>query len=394
MLTPLDDTLWHQLPTTFDHVWTSDPRFFDRYWFAIYSQDGRVAIQITMGAYRNMNVLDGGAVMTVDGKQYNLRVSRSLDRNAQTECGPLRITPVKPLEEFEIAIAPGAHGISGSIRWRCVEPAHEEHPHYERLHGRTVQDYRRFDQIGLASGWMEAGGQRIEIADWWSCRDHSWGVRRGMGVPEPVTGPKVTLAEKGHVMSFLFFSTDAMSGHLLFERRGEDEAYTTGVVTERLTDLSEAVHVVQKIELAADLHPGTRRFRTAQVRATFDGGKLLVMDLTALGSAIAMQGLGYSGGYNDGRGLGAWRAQNHLESDVWDVSHPSKVVYPDGSQKEHWHRIQPVRIKADFGGKTSSGTGSQTFTIAGRPPAWLEAGSEATATPAKTAKAATAGCPD
>jgi len=36
MLTPLDDTLWHQLPTTFDHVWTSDPRFFDRYWFAIY----------------------------------------------------------------------------------------------------------------------------------------------------------------------------------------------------------------------------------------------------------------------------------------------------------------------------------------------------------------------
>ena len=62
MLTPLDDTLCHQLPTTFDHVWTSDPRWFDRYWFAIYSKDGSVAIQITMGAYRNMNVLDGGAV--------------------------------------------------------------------------------------------------------------------------------------------------------------------------------------------------------------------------------------------------------------------------------------------------------------------------------------------
>ena len=49
--------------------------------------------------------------------------------------------------------------------------------------------------------------------------------------------------------------------------------------------------------------------------------------------------------------------------------------YPDGSEKEHWHRIQPVGIKADFGGTASSGTGSQTFTIAGRPPAWLEAGS-------------------
>ena len=142
------------------------------------------------------------------------------------------------------------------------------------------------------------------------------------------------------------------------------------MVTGRATG---AVHVVQKIELAADLHPGTRRFRAAQVRATFSDGKHLVMDLSALGPAIAMQGLGYSGGYDDGRGLGAWRAENHLESDVYDLSHPSRVIYPDGSTKEHWHRIQPVGIKADFGGEASSGTGSMTLTIAGRPPAWLEA---------------------
>ena len=113
-----------------------------------------------------------------------------------------------------------------------------------------------------------------------------------------------------------------------------------------------------------------------------------MMDLTAMGSSIAMQGLGYSGGYNDGRGLGAWRAPNHVEFDVWDVSHPSKVVYPDGSQKEHWHRIQPVSIKADFAGTISTGTGSQTFTIAGRPPSWLEAGADKSATNAKIAKAA------
>ena len=373
MLTKLDDTLWHQLPTTFDHVWTSDPRFFDRYWFAIHSPDGRMAIQITMGAYRNMNVLDAGAVMIIDGKQYNLRVSRSLDGSAETECGPIRITAEKPLERFEIAIAAGTHDLSGLIRWRCVEPAREENPHFNRLQGRTVEDYRRFDQIGLASGWMEIAGRRVEIADWWSCRDHSWGVRRGMGVPEPVTGPKVALAEKGHVMSFLFFSTDSMSGHLLFMQRGADEPYTTGVVTERA---NEAVHVAEKIALSVELHPGTRRFRAAQVRATFDDGKLLLLDVAARGASIAMQGLGYSGGYDDGRGLGAWRGVQHLESDVWDVSHPSRVVYPDGSQKEHWHRIQPVEIEADVGGTASRGSGSMTLTIAGRPPAWLEAGSD------------------
>ena len=369
MLTRLDDTLWHQLPTTFDHVWTSDPRFFDRYWFVIQSPDGKMAIQITMGAYRNMNVLDAGAVMIVGGKQVNLRVSRSLNGSVETKCGPIAIDPVEPLKSFELIIEPGAHPLHGRIQWRAVEPAREEHPHYNRLQGREVENYRRFDQIGLASGWMEIEGRRIAIDDWWSARDHSWGVRRGMGVPEPVTGRKVTLAEKGHVMSFLFFSTDKMSGHLLFSGRGDDQPYTTGVVTERR---SEATHHAEKIALEVDLHPGTRRFRTAQVRASFEGGAQLRLEVEARGASVAMQGLGYSGGFNDGQGLGAWRGANHVEYDIWDVSHPSKVVYPDGTLKEHWHRIQPVGIAADLDGEASAGIGSMTLTVAGRLPDHLK----------------------
>ena len=369
MLTALDDTLWHQLPTTFDHVWTSDPRFYDRYWFAIYSGDGRVAIQITMGAYRNMNVLDAGAVMIVDGKQYNLRVSRSLNGSVETVCGPVRITPIEALKSFEIIIEPSSEGqLHGRIHWECVEPAREEHPHYTRLQGRTVEDYRRFDQIGVASGFLEVEGKRVAIDNWWSCRDHSWGVRRGMGIPEPVTGAKLPLSEKGHVMSFLFFSTTMMSGHLLFQGRGDDLPYTTGVVTHRDTEeFSNATNIALEVEL----HEGTRRFRRAGVVATFEEGKQLQLEVLAQGPSIAMQGLGYSGGYNDGRGLGAWRGETCLEADVWDVSHPSKVVYPDGSEKVHWHRIQPVAIKADYDGETSSGTGSMTLTIAGQLPEHL-----------------------
>lgn len=369
MLTALDDTLWHQLPTTFDHVWTSDPRFFDRYWFAIYSGNGRVAIQTTMGAYRNMNVMDAGAVMIVDGKQYNLRVSRSLNGSVETICGPVRITPIEALKSFDIVIEPGNGTLHGRLKWECVEPAREEHPHYTRLQSRTVEDYRRFDQIGVASGFLEVEGKRVEIDNWWSCRDHSWGVRRGMGVPEPVTGHKVPLSEKGHVMSFLFFSTNTMSGHLLFQGRGDDTPYTTGVVTRRGT---EAFSHVANIQLEVDLHEGTRRFRQAGVIATFEDGKQLKLDVVAQGSSIAMQGLGYSGGYNDGRGLGAWRGDDCLESDVWDVSHPAKIIYPDGTEKIHWHRIQPVLVNADIDGESSSGTGSMTLTIAGQLPQHLQ----------------------
>lgn len=368
MLTPMDDTLWHQLPTTFDHVWTSDPRFFDRYWFALYSPDGKMAMQMTMGAYRNMNVLDAAAVVILDGRQFNVRVSRSLDGTTDTSCGPITIAATEPLASFDLTIEPGAHPLRGKIHWQAVEPPREEHPHFNRLHGRTVEDYRRFDQIGLADGWIEIEGERHVISNWWSCRDHSWGVRRGMGVREPVTGPKTTLAEKGHVMSFLFFSTDAMSGHLLFMGRGDDEPYTTGVVTDRATG---QFHHVAQVGLDIDFHPDTRRFRRVKLDATFVDDQVLALDIDALGPSIAMQGLGYSGGYDDGEGLGVWRGQEHLESDVWDVSDPAKIRYPDGSVKEHWHRIQPVRIAADLVGRSSTGMGSMTLTVSGRLPKYL-----------------------
>jgi hypothetical protein len=65
VLTPLDESPWHQLPTTFDHVATSDPRFFDRLWFAASDRRGESALQFTLGVYQNMNVVDGGFVAIV-----------------------------------------------------------------------------------------------------------------------------------------------------------------------------------------------------------------------------------------------------------------------------------------------------------------------------------------
>ncbi|HPU51866.1 MAG TPA: hypothetical protein PK359_09925, partial [Burkholderiaceae bacterium] len=165
MLTTLDDTLWHQLPTTFDHVGTSDPRFYDRYWFACYEPTGQAALQITMGAYRNMNVMDMGVVVTHAGRQHNVRASRSLGREITPVCGPLTVKPIVPLQEFELTLDEGAHGMSASIRWEGIAPAAEERHHFERSRGRVVEDYARFDQIGRASGWVEIAGKRLALND-------------------------------------------------------------------------------------------------------------------------------------------------------------------------------------------------------------------------------------
>ena len=67
------------------------PRFFDRYWFAIYEPNGRTALQFTLGVYNNMNVVDGGFVVVHGPRQHNLRVSRSLRPRFEAAVGPMRV---------------------------------------------------------------------------------------------------------------------------------------------------------------------------------------------------------------------------------------------------------------------------------------------------------------
>ncbi|MDB5714845.1 MAG: hypothetical protein JWO15_2242 [Sphingomonadales bacterium] len=365
MLSELDDTLWHQLALTFDHVGTSDPRFFDRYWFAAYAPDGSGALQATMGVYRNMNVIDGGVSFITGGKQHNLRVSRSIARLNATVCGPLRISVLQPLQRFQIDLHDEEGRLSGEILWDGSAPPEEEAPHFKREHGRVVEDYQRFNQIGRATGWVQAGDSRIEIRDWWACRDHSWGVRPRIGIREPRTGPAATLDQKGFTMAFLFFSTDWLAGTILIMTREGEPSYVSGTVREQENG---TVHELRNVVLEPRLHPATRRFQSATLIATLEDGHRLVIDCTASGPAVAMQGIGYSGGYNDKGGLGAWRGTMVVEHDVWDVVDPAQIRYPEGRQDQHWHRIQPVVLKASLDGRESIGQGSMTLVLSGSIP--------------------------
>jgi hypothetical protein len=367
MLTPADDTLWHQLPTTFDHVHTSDPRFFDRYWFAAYEPEGRGALQLTLGAYSNMNVMDAGFVVVHGGQQHNLRVSRSLRPWFEPVCGPVEIQIVRPLEAFDLTVGAGQHTVHGQLRWEADLPPEEEAPHFERLRGRVRQDYARFNQVGSLSGWLDVGGERMEVDHWWACRDHSWGVRPRMGVPEPVTGLKTSLGERGYIMVFLFFSTPEIAGHVNIAERGQEREYATATL--RDTRAGQPVDLeVEDVTFRLDLFPGTRRFRTIHLDVRLADGQVLELQCQALGPSIAMPGLGYSGGFRDGKGLGVWRGEEHREAETWDVSHPADVVYEDGAVRHPWHRIQPVRVLARGGQFDSQGTGSMTAVPSGHLP--------------------------
>ena len=367
MLSELDDTLWHQIPSTFDHVGTSDPRFFDRYWFAIYEPSGSVALQFTIGVYNNMNVVDGGFVVVRDGAQYNLRVSRSLRPQFAAAVGPMRVDVVRPLEEFVLIVESGDQHVHGEVRWRGVLPPEEEKPHFERIRGRIAQEYQRFDQVGVCTGWLDIAGTRVELHDWWGCRDHSWGVRPSMGIAEPVTGASVAPSTAGSLFSFLFFSTDTLAGHLQIAERGAERTYLTGLVRDRRDLSAPDLHVVDAT-LRLDLHEGTRRFRYASADVVFDDGRTATIGSASLGAAIAMPGLGYSGGFDDERGLGVWRGDDHREIDVWDVRQPADVVDERGRIFTPVHRIQPVHVSVVGDGLAGEGTGSHTLIAGGRLP--------------------------
>jgi len=358
VLTPLDESPWHQLPTTFDHVVTSDPRFFDRLWFAASDRRGESAFQFTLGVYQNMNVVDGGFVALVNDRQYNLRVSRELRPRYVHDCGPLAIETIEPLERLRLIITPNASALSGELEWSGIIPAHEERHHFKRTRGREVENYSRYDQIGECSGWLKVGGTSVDVNSWWACRDHSWGVREMVGIPEPRTGSLPSIAG-GAAFGFLFFSTTTHAGHVQFHHRSDGDRHLTAQIIERASLASVAgQHIEVDAVFADDEHP--RRVRQATFEVSTDDGRLVRFEVEAQGPAVAMPGLGY-GGYDDGLGLGVWRGAAHLESDVWDVAHAAEVGRSDGTVFRPVHRIQPVRLVQHDQNGVTHGSGSLTF---------------------------------
>ena len=141
---------------------------------------------------------------------------------------------------------------------------------------RTSADLVRYHQIGVGSGWVEIEGERTEL-DHDRCvstRDHSWGVRYGVGVPSPDRPEVDALAGLGFQMVWC---------PLLFDR---DDGTRYGMLIHFQIVTAPGLGIVHKIvmggvehpdgrfdpwlDLAPELHydPANRRLRGGVIRAT------------------------------------------------------------------------------------------------------------------------------
>ena len=237
MLTSLDESFLHQSPVTFDQTHLSDHRFFDRMWLGGCNAEG-VRLMMGMAAYKNTNTFDGYVVALKDGKQFNLRASRPfLPRVDEKSVGPIAVEIVKPLQELRVIVGQNSGPIRADIVFTGTVPAREEAQHLRRVDGRLVLDYRRFDQIGKLNGWFELAGERVEVSNWFGARDHSWGIRAGMGGYEPPTstprpgedGSDISAGMKGFLVVWLAFEAGKYAGYLQqLEDGSGNVSYTDG----------------------------------------------------------------------------------------------------------------------------------------------------------------------
>jgi hypothetical protein len=367
MLTELDESIWHQIPSSFDHVGTSDPRFYDRHWFAIYNPAAGLSLQVTLGSYNNLNVLDAGVMVLEGNSQHNLRVSRMLRPRFEPQVGPVTLTIEKPMKAVRLTCGGGEHGFSFDLLWEAALPPEEEKPHYSRLNGRIQEEYQRYNQVGTVSGTLRIGGRSIAVDRWWSARDHSWGIRPGIGGPQPANGEPPPPEASGSLFCFLFFSTSGSAGHVQLAERGGAQSYLTGLIRFARPDQSWAERHVDSAALTLHLVPGTRRPSSVEIAATLDTGAPVRLELQSAGPSFAMPGLGY-GGWNDRLGLGVYRGLQYEEHETWDITHPADVVSADGSTARPVHRIQPVRVSLEGEGGHHEGTGSLTLIANGHLP--------------------------
>jgi hypothetical protein len=188
MLTPHDELLAHQLPTTFDHVSQSDLRWVERIVMYGFDKSGEINVMTGLARFPNRNVMDAYAMVTKrSGETKVVRMSTEFGAQAgplgSYTVGPYTYSVEEPLQTVRAVLEPNEQGLSLDLRLRGRFPTYEQTPAFHRSRGRVSEDARRFYQNGVLEGWLEIDGERIEIDSdrWWFGRDHSWGIRNGPG---------------------------------------------------------------------------------------------------------------------------------------------------------------------------------------------------------------------
>lgn len=341
----LDETLLHQVPLPIAQAATSDHRFYDRFFLTVTDPKGSASLGMGMGVYKNMNVVDGFACLALPDRQHNVRVSRPMGNELVMAAHGLSYQVVKPWRELRLRLE-GEHPICYDLTWRSTMPVIEESEWWgtrNHVNERLAIDVRRYEQSGRIDGWIEAEGHRIVVRDWFGVRDHSWGVRGGVGGFEPDNGGQL-LNGKGMLLTWFMFDCGEFGG--VIARTEDDMGRICGLDGKIV--FPEASGKPSLRVVAANTLPvfpaGSRYYTHAQIDFTTDDNSQWRLDAEALPIALLCRGGGYEQGWRDRKGLGFHRG-NRIEHDTFlHDARPNRSMLSSGGEIEHNQREQIAHV--------------------------------------------------
>lgn len=344
-----DEHLLHQTPWPMRHAASSDVRFFDRYWLQAVDPGGAVGLIAGIGFYKNTGSCDGFVAIQAGDEQHNVRFARPLDGELDQMCvGDLTVRVAEPFERIELDLRPRHSPLAAELVWTSTTAPHLEAHHFDAPAGRVLHDMTRYEQLGRWTGWLDHGAGRVEVRDWWGARDHSWGLRPGVGGYERSHGDPSMQAQlptaPRHAMLHLVLFAE-YDGRFLAVQYREDAAGHRLALDGELVEPTGVRTPVTDLGVDVDFVPDSRAYSQVRLEVSLATGDVLRVRAEPLLHAWAYAGTGYDGGYDDRRGLGAWRG-TVAEYDSYQLV-PPDGVRSDGVEVPPGHREQPVRLTVD-----------------------------------------------
>jgi hypothetical protein len=352
-LVAADEWFNHQIVETHAHVGEADRSWTEKVCAMAAARDGSLQLGFGVGKYANRNVFDGYAGVSRGREQWNVRGSRRLGSDVDAlSVGPIRYEVLEPMRRVRFVCEPNdVQPIAYDCTFEAVVPPVLEHRDRDRRRGfRLESDLLRYHQTGVASGWVEVDGARTEIVPdaWLSTRDHSWGIRQGVGAPERDVEPgglRPGVAFRFHWSPMLLEREDG-SRYAIHHQFREFRAF--GWEQRQLEGGVE--HPDGRVEMFAALRPEVRydpvnrRVLGGSLHFAMTDGSTRTVEVEAIGDTGLHLGGGLYFGL-DGHHHGEWRGDLHVDGDYF-----ADCTELDTARRIHQIRDAVLRVSDPAGG--------------------------------------------
>jgi hypothetical protein len=324
VITRYDEFLCHQTVSTFDRVVTSAREWTERIWYSVHDIEGRYHLIAGFGMYPNRNIMDAFACFMVEGKtQYCVRTSRELRPGIdEVRVGPLSYEVIEPLSRVRFTLGDNDFGLTCRIDFHAAIHPHEEDTQFAESRGRVLENIKRYVQVGRPKGWIKAEGAEYEVDEktWRAERDHSWGIRRGGGVPE--TGVQPGEVPEGYLYNFMLAQFDSWGATYHIREDGDSKILSFSGAVMHPSGSGKSEQRITRVDHDYTFKKERRHINGGRVTLHPENGKAVTLSVRPLSTCYIR-----AGGYFGFRGFthGLWLGPYYIDGFKLDLTDPGVI---------------------------------------------------------------------